>query len=311
MYYVILYQGGIFLLSRKDFIQISLETNLFFQRIIKEHLFFIETNLSPVDTEYIAEADLLKRSFEDLLGETVIFANCAIREKVLESNELVTQYTLRAEQVTARLTGASINTSITEAELDLRSDPNFDYTEWLEGKVHSINCRSLNLLEEVIEFKEKLLDLFLNCKIFMTMYPHMLEHLIREAKVYEEILESLSKKTLPNETLCNQMNFWNHIMEDHAEFIDGMLDPTEEDLKELAEELAEKFEKLVEESIRCHEKQLLEKSLLATKEIRDYKKAATEGLLECKIKSIIPPLLADHVLREANYYLRILKEMKI
>jgi hypothetical protein len=33
----------------------------------------------------------------------------------------------------------------------------------------------------------------------------------------------------------------------------------------------------------------------------------TQGLLGCKIKSIIIPLLGDHVLRESNHYLRLLK----
>lgn len=298
------------MLSRKEFIQVSLETNLFFQRIMKEHLLFIEANLPSVNASYIAEADLLKKSFEDLLGETVIFANCAIRKEVLNSNELVTQFTLRAEDVTSKLTGLSINTDITEAELDLREDPNFNYTEWLEEKVHNINCRSFNLLEEVIEFKKKLLALFSNCEIFMTMYPHMLDHLIREAELYFNSLTCLMKKRLPKEPIIDELNFWNHIMEEHAEFIDGLLDPTEKDIKEKSEEFAERFGKLVEESVKCHEKQLLEKSLAASKDIRDFKTAATEGILGCQIKSIIPPLLSDHVLREANHYIRILKEMK-
>ncbi|MBU5427644.1 DUF2935 domain-containing protein [Tissierella pigra] len=241
----------------------------------------------------------------------MIFGNCAIRESVLKSNELVTNYTLRAEEITSTLTGLKINTNITEAELDLRSDPDFDYTEWLEEKVQNINCRSLNLLEEVIKFKEKLLDLFLNCKIFMTMYPHMLHHLIDEAKLYKDLLLCLIEKTLPNKPICDELRFWNHIMEDHGEFIDGMLDPTEKDLKRRAEEFVKKFEELVKESIKCHEKQLAEKSLITTKEFRDFKVSAVEGLLNCKIKSIIPPLLGDHILREANHYIRILKEMKI
>ena len=299
------------MLPQKEFIQFSLETNLFFQRIMKEHLLFIEANLPSINASYITEANLLKSSFEDILGETIIFANCAIREKVLRSNELVTEYTLKAEEVTSALTGLEINTNITEAELNLRSDPNFDYTEWLEEKVQDINCRSLNLLEEVIEFKEKLLDLFLNCKIFMTMYPHMLHHLIDEAKLYEDSLLCLIKKIMPKKPICDELKFWNHIMEDHAEFIDGMLDPTEKDLKRQAEEFAKRFEKLVEESIKCHEKLLAEKSLAATKDIRDFKTSAVKGLLNCSIKSVIPPLLADHVLREANHYIRILKEMKI
>ena len=43
-------------------------------------------------------------------------------------------------------------------------------------------------------------------------------------------------------------------MEDHAEFIDGMLDPSEKDLKKKAEEFAKTFEKLVEESISAMKK---------------------------------------------------------
>lgn len=44
-----------------------------------------------------------------------------------------------------------------------------------------------------------------------------------------------------------------------------------------------------------------------TLKIRNFKAQATEGLLDCKIKSIIIPLLADHVLRETNHYINILK----
>lgn len=310
MYCVILCIGGIFLLERKEFIQVSLENNLFFQRIMKEHLFLIETNLEPVDSQYISEAKQLKRSFEDLLAETVIFSDCAIRNEVLKSNELFTPYTLRAEEITCKLTGASINTEITKAEEKLRPASNFNYTEWLEEKVHSINCRSLNVLEEVIDFKQKLHDLFLNCRIYMTMYPEMLHHLIQEAKLYGGILKSLVNRTMPPVNICEDLHFWNHIMEEHAEFIDGMLDPTEKTLKEQAKDFVKRFEKLVEESIDCHEKKLIEKSKAATKDIRDFKEGATQGLLACEIRSIIPPLLADHVLREANHYLRILKEMK-
>ena len=42
-------------------------------------------------------------------------------------------------------------------------------------------------------------------------------------------------------------------------------------------------------------------------EISKFKAQGTQGLVECKIKSIIIPLLGDHTLREANHYLRLLK----
>lgn len=299
-------EGGIFLLSRETFIRKSLEINLFYQRIMKEHLFFIETHLPCVETAYITEAYILKKSFEEILSETVIIANGIISEDALNSQEVVTQYTLPAEEITSKLAGASINTNITKAELDLTSSSNTKYTEWLEKTVHNLNMRSKNLLEDVIDFKKKLLSLVLECKLALMLYPEMLEHVIEEAELYMEILKCLMHRELPTRILCDELNFWNHIMEEHAEFIDGMLDPTEEELKEASEEFAEQFEKLIEDSINSTDKQIIKKSLDATTEIRDFKKAATVGLLECKIKSIIPPLLADHVLREANHYLRIL-----
>ena len=41
-----------------------------------------------------------------------------------------------------------------------------------------------------------------------------------------------------------------------------------------------------------------------TQKSRDFKRAGVQGIETCKIQSIILPLLADHVLREANHYLR-------
>ena len=48
-------------------------------------------------------------------------------------------------------------------------------------------------------------------------------------------------------------------------------------------------------------------SLKATQDLRDFKAQGTQGILSCKVKSIIIPLLGDHVLREANHYLRLLR----
>ena len=60
------------MLSSHEFVRVSLEINLFFQRIMKEHLFFVETSLPPVETTAIHEASALKQGFEQLLGHTVL-----------------------------------------------------------------------------------------------------------------------------------------------------------------------------------------------------------------------------------------------
>lgn len=294
------------MLSRDEFIRISLEINLFFQRIMKEHLYLLEANLQPVAADYIMRARDLKEGFEELLAETVHYANGVISEDAISSEEFVTPYTLKAEEATMMLTGVFANTAITKAELQLVSNPDCNYSEWYDIVCY-LNAKSLALLEEVIGFQEHLMALVSECSIFIPVYPEMLAHDTREAIYYSEFLKSLEGGSLPRKTLCDELDFWNNIMGQHAQFIDGMLDPTERSLKEIAEITAEKIEKLVEECLRTAENQILQRSKTSTEGIIEFKTAATVGLLNCKIKSIIPPLLADHVLREANHYLRLLK----
>lgn len=301
-------KGGIFLLAIHDFLRKSLELNLFYQRIIKEHLFLIETHLPCSETAYITEARVLKSSFERLLGESVLVSKGIINCDKINCSDAVTEYTLDAEKLTARLTGAKINFEITKAMEEL-DDTSLEYCDSLYSRIMDINRRSLNMLYQVIEFKEKVLSLKLGQKMEVLIYPEMLEHLIEEAKVYEKILKSLLKNKLPKESICDILNFWNHIMGEHAQFIDGLLDPSEKDLKIQAREFIEKFKKLVKECMKESEKEIIKRSEKTTEKIQEYKTAATIGLLNGQIKSIIPPILADHVLREANHYLKILDDM--
>lgn len=53
-----------------------------------------------------------------------------------------------------------------------------------------------------------------------------------------------------------------------------------------------------------------ERMLNTTVGIRDFKKQGTEGLVNCTIRYIAYPLLGDHVVREANHYIRLLKSYK-
>lgn len=278
---------------------------------MKEHLIFIVAALPTINEELIREADILKRSLEMLLDETVNLADGAIAQGALDANTIVTPYTLDAEEATSALTGIPIDTMITRKEMNLSNDPNFDYSSYLENQLENINCRAKNLVEEVIDLKLRLLNLVLECKVFTTLYPSLIRHITEEAEMYIELLDALKDKELPDEPLCNTLDFWNQTMADHAEFIDGLLDPSEEDLKSMAQRFTRTFENLVDDCNRCSRRYMLEKSTKTTKDIIQFKTAATIGLIECEIESIMVPLLADHVLREANQYLRILNELKI
>ncbi len=100
-------------------------------------------------------------------------------------------------------------------------------------------------------------------------------------------------------------------MAEHSLFIAHLLDPTEKNLIATADDFARQFFKL--ESRAKHVKpldsqlsDLILDEINATEELREFKNAANEMILACKIRSIIIPLLADHVLREANHFHAIL-----
>ncbi|MDD5948275.1 MAG: DUF2935 domain-containing protein [Lachnospiraceae bacterium] len=96
---------------------------------------------------------------------------------------------------------------------------------------------------------------------------------------------------------------------EHALFIRGLLDPSEEKLIETADGFAKDYKELLEQAKaneNCTIDEMTRKTMEETIKYRDFKEARTKGITGCEISSLILPLLADHVLREANHYLRIL-----
>lgn len=78
---------------------------------------------------------------------------------------------------------------------------------------------------------------------------------------------------------------------------------------ETADSFAKDFNTLLARAREVHDKTLVRKEpLVQTQKFRDFKEAGVKGIEACEIRSIILPLLADHVLREANHYIRLLCE---
>lgn len=101
--------------------------------------------------------------------------------------------------------------------------------------------------------------------------------------------------------------FWNRIMMEHTMFIRGLLDPAETKLFDSADQFADEYRELLNKCRDAQNNTLGTASLELTQKFKDFKTAGVQGIEQCKIRSIILPLLADHVLREANHYIRLLK----
>jgi len=305
------------MLSTNEFIRQSLELHLFFARIMKEHSFFLQISFTPKNPRLMEQADMFRMEFDKFLCDVISLSNGVVSPSVLKSGEVVTPYTLNAEMASAYYTGVAIPTSITEAEEELMGAPSMKYDQRLEQRVRRINETGMELVRDLVRFKKKLLSDVLECKVFTVNYPLLIDHILREANFYFEMIQRLQNGEeidLEREAY-EQETFWNRIMAEHAKFIRGLLDPTEEELIKTANNFANEFDELLMESKKAMNKsmaipEITDESLEATMAISKFKAQGTQGILECKVKSIIIPLLGDHTLREANHYLRLLKIFK-
>lgn len=268
---------------RNNFVKESLRQNEFWLRIMQEHALFIRLGLPCDETELIHEAIKFENLFRKLREE------------------------LR------------------------RLPPK-------ERAVRSFNDEVIEALGEFIEYKSVILKGLITCKLGGSNFPLLIDHIRREAIRFRVILVRLQKGIkLPSaEEALQEEIFWLRIMGEHAHFIAHLLDPSERPLVKRAFEFAKEFEtlRLQAEDLESMEvPQAFQNWLLPekssghlpsdlrdlpkpfviprlvrfnneaiglTKEIRDFKQTALKLIEKCEVLSIIPPLLADHVLREAR-----------
>jgi hypothetical protein len=185
------------------------------------------------------------------------------------------------------------------------------------ASVRKLNEESIELASAFRNFKRNVLILIINCKISGFNLPLLVDHIAREAEYFVRTLSKFNKGILDpiQDAIIQENVFWLRIMLEHSRFISHLLDPSERNLVHKASEFGDSFEVLLNqardvESMLYHKTptypvigKLNKDSENATIELRDFKKAGLEMIKACQIKSVIDPLLADHVVREAEHFL--------
>lgn len=220
----------------------------------------------------------------------------------------------------------------TDTELIHQAEEFYNVFEDLEQRAHKVQCEEsfMALVESIIvavknifSFKRHVLHLLIQCKIGGYNYPLLIDHISREAMYFLKLLNKIHEGDMkcPVDSIVSDNVFWLRHMADHARFIAGLLDPSERGFVDKANEFATQFEQLQLQardldSMLWHfqpnnDLVRFEKDVThATTTLRDFKEAARNLISACKVVSLIPPLLADHVLREAEYFLQVLEEIK-
>jgi len=249
------------------FVAQSLDEIRFWSRIMKEHSLFLRLGFRCEDTQLIQEANQFYRLFEDIEQRSHSFTNQTDPEQMRRFNSEVQQ----------AATG-------------------------------------------IFAFKRKILGLILTCQLpGSNNFPLLVDHTSREANYFRKRLIELNEGKLKPlaDAMIKENVFFLRIIAEHAQFIGHLLDPSERKLVDMARNYSHDFDQLVFqardlESMKPQSQtvplldQFLDQNRVSVASLRDFKKTARDLIEECRIKSIIHPLLADHVFREAERFLHII-----
>ncbi|WP_441991009.1 DUF2935 domain-containing protein [Paenibacillus sp. 2RAB27] len=250
-----------------EFVMRSLDEIRFWSRIMKEHSLFLKLGFRCEDTTLIQEANHYYHIFEHIEGRSYAY------------NEL--------------------------------TDPE---------QIRRFNTEVSSAAAHIWAFKRKVLGLIIQCKLpGGNNFPLLVDHTSREANYFRNRLHELNTgrlEPLPD-AIIDENIFFLRIMADHAKFIGHLLDPSERQLVEQARNFSHDFDQLLFQAIDLSGMrpqsqteplldQFLDQNRVSVVALRDFKKTARDLIEACKIKSIIHPLLADHVFREAERFLAII-----
>lgn len=251
----------------QSFVARSLEEIRFWSRIMKEHSLFLRLGFRCEDTQLINEANQFYAIFESIENRSHAYT--------------------------------------------IGTDPN---------TIKKFNEEVHTATSYIWAFKRKVLGLILRCQLpGANNFPLLVDHVSREANYFRNRLAELNAgrlEPLPD-AIIDENVFFLKIMADHAKFISHLLDPSERQLVEQANNFSHEFDTLLFQAqdlshMRPQSQtvplldQFLDQNRVSVKSLRDFKKTARDLIEACRIKSIIHPLLADHVFREAEHFLVII-----
>ncbi|WP_407637446.1 DUF2935 domain-containing protein [Calidifontibacillus oryziterrae] len=246
-------------------------------------------------------------------------------QKFIERSLTENKFWLRIMKEHALFLGEGFNRK--DKNLIQQTDRFFVHFEQLERRSHQtpktvhdvrrLNEDSIQLVYGFRNFKRNLLILIINCKVTGFNFPLLVDHIAREAEYFIRSLQKFNQGILDpiQDAIINENVFWLRIMLEHSRFISQLIDSSERNLVITARKFADDFEILLNQA-RDVESMLYNKepvypiigkmnkdSESAATELRDFKKAGLELIKSCQIKSVVNPLLADHVVREAEHFL--------
>ncbi len=302
------------MLKEQDFLEQSLNSNLFYLRTLRDFCINIQLSFYG-NSEYIGRASSLAKQSQDLGRELITYTNGIIPKDAKEYQLYYTDYTLATEKLTEELFNLNLATDITENISNLTVGTNQAPTLENIKKIEDFNKKALTIATEFVDLAEEIRKKLLNNELFSYSYPLLYDYMIRTINIYKAELVRLEEKIVKDPILVVDTEYdYNITVYEIISFLRGLINPNAARyILELNELLNEEYPKLLDNYNNLPlspENQLMlsEESLRLLRKTRILIKDMLKDLLDANLYFIIEPLAIDNFYRNTNYFLYIIDQ---
>jgi hypothetical protein len=276
-------------MTREQYIKGTMELNVFFARIFKEHCVTIAAGQKNGDMRVLQSIDRYKVHFEMLLSYALENGLNLIAPELINLNCFITPYTYNCEQSTQAACGISINHRISGLEMEKLNKPD----PIAAGRLPYTYERALRLNSDGEEIARGLKELLINIlkevksgRMYSSVYASVYECYILELNRYQKAIEMLRS----DQKFSRSDEGAVKIMQSNAEHIRGTLDPVEMDDIHKANFFAGQFAECIDE----------QKFVEINEQFGQFVEDLIEKMLAKKLLTVMLPLTLDNILRQAN-----------
>lgn len=293
--------------DREFYIQ-SLRDHLYYLRTIRGFCITIELSFYKNNEEYISIAEDFSRKSEELSKEAISYTGGLISNEALKNNIYVSEYTLPCEELTEKLFGIFIDTTITKEELNFREGINQNINSELINNIKILNNKALTFAKNFKIFCNDIKEKLDSNKLFSFSYIDFFSYLFDEVDTYTEDLERIiaMESYSPIYATGFAYNFANTLLKT-AKFIRDWIDPSNSDVFELASYYVNAFNEIIDRYLKSDISPDTQEELSKTMknlllDYQDFIKNLLERLVNFEIYFITPPVSIDNIYTSVNFY---------
>lgn len=295
------------MLSDLELIQYSLELDLYLTRIMMEHTIFITTCLPSKEEEYIKIFQNETKTYQTILKGLLLFSNGKITDKFINSNQLITNYTITLEEYTLKYFNVMIDPSITIISKHLTSG----IPEITKENLEIINDFNNKIFNQLLISLKQLNEIDIALKkgdIFLTIYPLAIDHMINETNILKKALQRLlNKEGIDPTYVYNNDYYYTDIMKEHGLLIRSLTNPINQKRIDKTTEFINLYTNLLNlfnNDINPYMiKKLNEECKKITYSFSDFNELLTIQIAKDDYFIMALPLFIDHLLRENYHFL--------